>query len=233
MNIHFILVEPSLPENIGACARALKTMGFSHLSLVKPVDYLCDRAKWVAHGSVDILQSAQTFSTLKQAILDMDLVIGTTARKRTLNQNYYSCDQVITQIKNKGQTVNNISIVFGRESSGLTNTELCLCDLVSSIPMKTEFPSLNLAQSVMVYAHSLYALNINQKVEKQDQADQNKLFIIKKRVVSLLERIGVKSSDNVHRRIVAKLAQMDETNIKLVHYLCKKLEKNLKRRKRG
>jgi tRNA/rRNA methyltransferase len=228
MNIHFILVESSLPENIGACARALKTMDFSFLRLVKPVDHLCDRAKWVAHGSVDILESAQTFSTLKQAIQNMDMVIGTTARKRTLNQNYYSCDQVITQIINKGQTVNNIGIVFGRENSGLTNQELGLCDLVSSIPMKTEFPSLNLAQSVMVYAHSLYELNINQKVKKQDQANQNELFVIKKRIIALLEKIGVKSSDNVHHRIIAKLAQMDETNIKLVHYLCKKLEKNLK-----
>jgi tRNA/rRNA methyltransferase len=227
MNIHFILVEPSLPENIGACARALKTMGFSFLSLVNPVDYLCDRAKWVAHGSVDILESAQTFPTLNQAIQNMDLVIGTTARKRTLNQNYYSCDQVITQIKNKGQTVNNISIVFGRESSGLTNPELALCDLVSGISMKTEFPSLNLAQSVMVYAHSLYELNINQTVEKQDQVNQNELFVIKKRVSALLEKMEVKPSDNVHHRIIAKLAQMNETNLKLLHYICSKLEKKL------
>jgi len=156
------------------------------------------------------------------------LVIGTTTRKRTLNQNYYSCEQVITQIKNKGQTVNTIGLVFGRENSGLTNPELALCDLVSSIPMKTEFPSLNLAQSVMIYAYSLFAQNINQKIKKPEPADKNSLLVIKKRVAALLKKIGVNPSENVHRRIMEKLALMNETNLKLVHYICNKLDEKLK-----
>jgi len=93
--IHFILVEPSLPENICASARALKTMGFFRLRLVKPVDYLCDRAKWVAHGSVDILETAKVFPSLKQAVQEIDFVVGTTVRKRTFKQNYYSCEQIV------------------------------------------------------------------------------------------------------------------------------------------
>ncbi|MGE0087944.1 MAG: TrmH family RNA methyltransferase [Bacteroidales bacterium] len=82
IDIHFILVEPAVSENIGAAARALKTMGFSSLRLVKPANHLADEARWLAHASNDILENAHVFPSLKEAVKDMDWIIGTTAKKR-------------------------------------------------------------------------------------------------------------------------------------------------------
>lgn len=162
------------------------------------------------------------------SIQDMDLVVGTTARKRTLKQNYYSCEQIIEQIKNKGQLTKNIGIVFGRENSGLTNQELALCDLVSSIPMKTEFPSLNLAQSVMIYAHSLSSLSFEKNEGESSYPETNKLLVIKNRVSELLIKLGVEPTANVFGRILTGIASLNERDLKLVHFLCRKIEKRLK-----
>ncbi len=82
MKICIILNHPTTPENIGAAARALKTMGFSDLRLVDPCDHLSDRAHWLAHGSEDILESAQVFNSITAAISDIDFLIGTSAKKR-------------------------------------------------------------------------------------------------------------------------------------------------------
>ena len=84
MLIHFILVEPGLPENVGAAARALKTMGFHSLRLVNPCDHLQDRARWVAHGSTDILENARVFTSLEDAVADVDMIVGTSAKSRTV-----------------------------------------------------------------------------------------------------------------------------------------------------
>jgi tRNA/rRNA methyltransferase len=81
MQIFFILVEPAVQENVGAAARAIKTMGFSRLILVNPCDYLSGPARWLAHGSGEILDNAQVFPSLKEAIVNFDFVVGTSAKK--------------------------------------------------------------------------------------------------------------------------------------------------------
>ncbi|MFC1585271.1 TrmH family RNA methyltransferase, partial [Fibrobacterota bacterium] len=100
MNIHFVLVEPRLPENVGACARAIKTMGFSSFKLVNPCDHLQARAKWVAHGSADILEHAVVYRSLNEAVSGMDLTIAATAKPRTVKTEFYSADRVPDLINN-------------------------------------------------------------------------------------------------------------------------------------
>lgn len=155
MEISFILVEPTTPENVGAAARAIYTMGFNRLLLVNPCDHLSNPARWLAHGSTEILENAPVYPTLNQAIEGIDFVIGTSAKNRSVKQDYQHPGQLPELLCAKGSTVRRAAVVFGREDSGLRNEELAVCDVVTSIPMKTSFPSLNLAQAVMLYAWEL------------------------------------------------------------------------------
>ena len=163
MDCSFILVEPAVPENIGAVARALKVMGFSDLRLVNPADHLSDSARWLAHASCDVLESAGVYGSLEEAVDNLDLVIGTTAKRRTVKYDYYRPEELKDIIAGKEGTVHKLGIVFGREESGLTNRELHLCDLLSTVPIANPYPSLNLGQSVMLYAYVLSDLKWEDK----------------------------------------------------------------------
>ncbi|MBS1234244.1 MAG: methyltransferase, partial [Bacteroidetes bacterium] len=120
MEVYFILVEPAVPENVGASARAIKTMSFNKLRLVNPCDYLSKEAKKLAHGSNEILSSAEVFESLDQAIQDIDLVIGTSAISRRVKYVYYPADRLVEIIRKKGSYIHSAGIVFGREEYGLT-----------------------------------------------------------------------------------------------------------------
>lgn len=154
-NVYFVLVEPHTPGNIGAAARAIKTMGFRHLLLVNPVDHLSEEARWMAHASLDILENAQIFSSLQEAVKNTYFVVGTTQRERGFHLPYYTPKELARKIIPITQDY-PIAIVFGREKTGLTNEELAHCDAISTIPAHTRHPSLNLAQAVMVYSYEFY-----------------------------------------------------------------------------
>ena len=160
MNFSFILVEPAVAENVGASARALKTMGFDRLVIVNSKAHLEPRARWVAHGSVDIMDNIKVFDTLEAAVRDADLVIGTTAKRRRTHFDYYPCTEIPRLIQSKAEMFEDVAIVFGREESGLSNEELRLCHIFTGVPMKTGYPSLNLGQTVMIYAWELMRYNL-------------------------------------------------------------------------
>jgi len=105
MDILFILVEPAVPENIGSAARAMKTMGFRQLRLVHPVDPLSDPARWLAHGATDILENAEIFSSLKNALHDIDLIIGTLAKPLSVRNESHPVFSLPQIIKAKGDTL--------------------------------------------------------------------------------------------------------------------------------
>jgi tRNA/rRNA methyltransferase len=215
MQIHFILVEPAVPENVGAAARAIKTMGFSSLRLVNTKAHLEKEATWLAHASNEILENAQEFKTLKEATKDIDWIIGTSAKKRRVNEDIYPANKINDLIKAKESSIKNLAIVFGREESGLKNEELKLCDIVTSVPMKTTYPSLNLGQSVMIYAYTLSMLEINEK--KPDQKnDQAELNILKLKTEAILSDIGFKKDSAIYNRIMERLMILGETDIHLL-----------------
>ena len=228
MQIHFILVEPAVPENVGAAARAIKNMGFSSLRLVNTKAHLDEKASWLAHASNEILENAQEFNSLKEATADIDWIIGTSAKKRRVNEDYYPSDKINELIKVKANSIKNIAIVFGREESGLTNDELKLCDIVTSVPMKTTYPSLNLAQSVMIYAYTLSMLEIEE--EKPDQkTDQAELNILKLKTEIILNDIGFKKDSNIYNRIMERLMILGETDIHLLLSIEHKINEFLKK----
>ncbi len=222
MQISFILVEPSTPENVGASARAIKTMGFNNLLLVSPCNHLSNPARWLAHGSEEVLENARVFSSLREAITGFDFIIGTTAKYRSVKYDYHPVHQLPELIKSKGGTINNIAILFGREESGLRNEELKLCDLVTTIPMKTTFPSLNLSQAVMLYAWELSKIGMN-TFAVPPVRDEKSFRLLHQKVEILLKRTGFDENSAIYPRFLERISILEEGDIHLIHSLCNKL----------
>jgi tRNA/rRNA methyltransferase len=219
MKIQFVLVEPKVPENIGASARALKTMGFHDLVLVNPCEWQEGKSKWVAYGSFDILEKALIFKNLQKAVSDSDFVVATSAKKRTVRQDYVNVRDLREFIGSKSGSAVKVSIVFGREESGLTNDEMKLCDITTSITMANKYPSLNLSQAVMIVAYELSGLNFKPAGELRS-ADEISGKVLKDKVKEILINIGIGENDNRHGRIMERISFLENTDINLVHSIC-------------
>lgn len=217
MEIVFILVEPALPENIGASARAIKTMGFRSLRMVNPVHYLTGKARWVAHGSDDILDNAAVYKTLAEAVEDATLIIGTTARYRTIKKEYIPADR-LTSLLGAGEHSNGrIAIVFGREESGLTNEELKLCDITTTVPLATGFPSLNLSQAVMIYAYELASKEKTSPETPQSTPPSDSVKALKEKAARIMKETGIDRQEALYGRIMERISLAGETDIRLMH----------------
>lgn len=152
-NINFVLLGTTHPGNIGASARAMKTMGLSRLSLVQPAQFPCAEATARASGADDLLNQAGVYDTLDAAIADDTLILGTSARVRhlpvPLMNAREAADRVVTEIHRGGQ----VAILFGKERYGLTNEEIERCHGLVNLPTVEGFSSLNLAAAVQVVAY--------------------------------------------------------------------------------
>lgn len=157
-NVVIILVETSHPGNMGAAARAMKNMGLSELRLVNPRFFPHPEASARAAGAEDILANARCFTRLEQAISDCGLVIGTSARQRALEWPALSIDQDAGKILEQAAHTKT-AILFGRESSGLTNAELQCCHYQIAIKAHPAYASLNLAAAVQIIAYELFVAN--------------------------------------------------------------------------
>jgi len=217
MDLYFILVKPAVPGNIGAAARAIKTMGYTRLRLVAPGDYLGLEARKLAHASEEILQGAEIFDLLKEAIADLDLVIATTAKVRNVRVEFINAAEIPRMILAKGQSVNKIGLVFGHEESGLTNDEIRMCDLVSSIPMKGSYPSLNLGQSVMIYAYLMASFEWTQPESALQAMDQEGFRAMIDKSTKVLKDLDIDSNPALYNRILERLASLGEDDIHLLH----------------
>lgn len=224
MEYSFILVEPKVPENIGASARALMTMGFSSLILVKPCKDPEGRAGWLAHGSNAILDNAVTFGSLAEAIVGFDLVIATTTRKRKLQSDLIPLMDLADFIARKGRSLKKIAVVFGNEESGLSNSDLSLCHVASTIPLKVNFPSLNLAQSVMIYSYELSSAKINPVQEGTASiAGEESLNEVKRKVEEILKATDLQDKTALSGKILERLAHADGKDLNLIHSIAGKV----------
>jgi tRNA/rRNA methyltransferase len=225
LTVHFILVEPAVPDNVGAAARAIKTMGFRSLRLVNPCDHLGERARRLAHRSLDILKNARVFGTLQDALHGVDYSVATTAKHRTVRHDYHPPEQVRRLVEAKGDALESVAVVFGREESGLLSDEVRLCDVVSSVLMKRRQPSLNLAQAVMVYAYALSPLALEPATQPSSDTALG-YAALKKRLRPLLELAALPPDSNVHRRLLERLGTLALDDIHLLHALAKAVEKS-------
>ncbi len=155
-DIVIILNEPSHPGNIGAVARAMKNMGLSRLVLVSPKDYPSVQATARASGADEILEAATVVDSLDAAIAGLRLVIGASARSRRLPWPLLDPRECAAKALEHWQQGDvPVGVVFGRESSGLSNSELERCRYLVNIPANPEYSSLNLAASVQVICYEL------------------------------------------------------------------------------
>ena len=223
MEIHFILVEPAVPENIGASARALKTMGFGNLRLVNPVPYRAGKAHWLAHGSHDVLENARDYKSLEEAVADIDLVIGTTAKPRSVKYDYYSIKKLGRLITGKGTTIKNAGLVFGREESGLTNNEMLLCNLITTIPMQTKYPSINLSQAVMIYAYTLSDIRWERSNKPSIKRDEHSFRKLTSNIIELLDCLDIPNGSPKRNRIIERINVLGEKDIHLMHTITRKV----------
>lgn len=152
-NIAIILVEPEHPGNIGSVARAMKTMGLSRLVLVNAIEYTKE-TYWLAHASEDILEKAEKVSRFEDLLQKFDYLIATSNRGREAKRAEHP-QQLIPEILTMA-TQHPTGIVFGRENKGLYNSEIFLCRSILKIPAFVSYPSLNLAQAVMIAVYELY-----------------------------------------------------------------------------
>ena len=153
-NVHIVLVETSHPGNIGAAARAMKTMGLSSLRLVRPKHFPSAEASARASSASDVLAAAQVCGTLDEALADCGRVLGASARMRSLPWPLVDAREGAA-IAAEAAVSTPVAVVFGRERSGLSNEELERCHQLVNIPANPEYSSLNLAASVQVMAYEL------------------------------------------------------------------------------
>lgn len=164
---HFkvVLVETSHPGNIGAVARAMKNMRMDQLRLVSPKFFPHADATARASGADDVLRTATVFESLHDAIADCKIVLGASARDRTISWPSLTARQIAEKWVG-ALPEQNIALVFGRENSGLKNHELDLCHYLLRIPCNSEYSSLNLAAAVQVVCYELFVASGLEMVSK-------------------------------------------------------------------
>ena len=161
--IRIVLCAPSHPGNIGAVARAMRTMGLSRLVLVDPQRFPDAEADAMASGATAVLDSAEVVATLDAALAGAVLAIGFSARPREFAGAVLSVRAAAAEALHYA-AAGDVALVFGTEMSGLSNAELARCQVVATIASNPEFGSLNLAAAVQVAAYELYVASHGDRV---------------------------------------------------------------------
>ncbi len=152
--IEIVLSRPRFGGNVGAAARVVKNMGLGGLRLVSLEKDAMPEARMFAVGAVDILENAPIFDTLEEALAGAGIIFGTSRRVKSSRVRIMTPREAVAHIlENLGK--DRALIVFGPEDTGLTSRELSLCHGIISIPADERYPSLNLAQAVMVLSYDL------------------------------------------------------------------------------
>ena len=222
-SVKIVLVGTTHPGNIGAAARAMKNMGFRHLSLVKPKEFPSDVATYRSKAAKDILENALIFNNLEEAVVDCELVIGTSARDRKVPWPILSPKESAEEVS-KSLKIHKIAIVFGREDRGLTNEELGLCNYHVHIPTDPEYSSLNLSQAVQILVYEIRMAVLsddeNQDYWDVDLANNNQTEMLIQHMDELMQEVEFYDVDNPRKLLLRvrrffKRSRIDvmETNI--------------------
>lgn len=234
--VRIVLVNPSHPGNIGATARAMKTMGLSSLYLVAPACFPHQEATVRAAGADDILANAVVVDTLGAAVADCRLVFGTSARSRSLPWPCCTPRECAERVVRAAHC--SVAIVFGRESRGLSNEELALCHYHVHIPAVEAFSSLNLASAVQVLVYELFVAK-NLEVPSATKQEEMDLPATVEQVTGFLQQLetlllNIEFLDPKHPKLLlqrlARLfnrAQLEEKEIHILRGILSTIEKRL------
>ena len=163
-NIAIVLVQPQIPENIGAAARAMNNMGLSRLVLIEPKNYdTCRALKTATGSSKDLIEKMEIYHDLREALAPYHYLIGTTARTGSLRPTTARPRLLVQRLVSVSQN-NLVGILFGPEDRGLSNDQLRQCHTLVTIPTAS-FSSLNLAQAVMIICYEIF-LGVNERPEE-------------------------------------------------------------------
>ncbi|MEW8028113.1 MAG: RNA methyltransferase [Candidatus Thiodiazotropha sp.] len=154
-NIRIVLVDTSHPGNIGAAARAMKNMSLRQLHLVTPRHYPHQEATSRASGADDLLNDARVAGSLDEALSGCRLVVGTSARTRSIDWPIITPREAAAKLVQEAR-LGDVALIFGRERSGLTNSELDRCTFLVHIPTNETYSSLNLGAAVQILAYEIY-----------------------------------------------------------------------------
>ena len=152
-NIYFILIRPQLGENIGSVARAIKNFNIKYLRIVNPrCIWPNQKALATSVGAKDILKSAKIYNSVDKSIEDLDIIFASSSRIRKVNKKIISVSNLKTKMKKRRK----VGILFGPESSGLSNDEINCADCLVKIPSNKKFSSLNLSHSAIIFCFELF-----------------------------------------------------------------------------
>jgi tRNA/rRNA methyltransferase len=233
--IAVVLARASHPGNVGSAARAMKTMGFTDLRLVDP-PAITDEARALAAGAVDVLDGAASFASLGAGLADCVLAVGFTTRARDLSHESASVRELAPRLLEESAH-GTVALVFGNETSGLSNEELGCCQRIATIPANPAYPSLNLAAAVQVACYEIataagcFEPSVRGGDEPATVADVEALHAHFERVIlasghldpahpgRLLERL---------RRLFAR-ARLERSEVKLLRGVLESFEKKMRR----
>lgn len=209
-NFKIVLVETSHPGNIGAVARAMKNMTLTDLCLVSPKKFPSADATARASGANDILSSLVICDSLQEAIAGCQIVLGASARDRTISWPELTARACAEKYVSKAKSKAKVALVFGRENSGLKNHELDLCHYLLRIPCNSTFSSLNLAAAVQVVSYELFLASEqcteNSPENKDDESlvNMKQMELFYQHLHQTLDDIGflhVDKSQSIMRRL--------------------------------
>jgi tRNA/rRNA methyltransferase len=234
-SILILLVRPKFHENIGSVARAMKNMGLSRLIVVNGCSPLHPNAYKLASGAEDILERAEEFFTLKEAISEMGCVVGTTSRGGKERHPLLTPETLAKKLIPLSLK-NSIGLAFGSEKEGLTSDELFLCHLYVRIPSMESFPSLNLAQAVMVVCYELFQASLEIPKQPIQLAQAEQLERMFEHMEKTLIQIGFLDSNHPKRiiRVLRKLfgrSQMDEREVQILQGIWSQMDRYLRKGK--
>ncbi|MDA9635140.1 RNA methyltransferase [Candidatus Pelagibacter sp.] len=190
-NISFILHQPQLSENIGACARAIKNFNFKKLVIVKPKPiFPNDKILATSVGAKDLIINAKVHETLESAVKKVDYVIATSARFRNKNIKHINLEDLKKFDFNK-----KIAFLFGSEASGLSNNEISYANYTMQIPTNPDFKSLNLSHSVIIIAHTVASI-INLNGVKYSKS--KKVTLASKKDIQSMTNLCIKKLEEKH-----------------------------------
>ena len=213
-NISVVLVGTHKGGNIGAVARAMKNMGLERLKLVGPWEQVTEECRMMAGKAIHLVNSADVYSTLDDAVSRDHLIVGTTSlRKRERSQRMYTPREIAPLIREHAG-FQRVALVFGPERSGLSDNQLARCQYLVSIPSNPEHPVLNLAQAVMVLTYEIF---ISIQVEGDGTLDlasdeeREQMFRSMKEVLVKIGFLSSQNSGHIMRAIRRFLGRADLT----------------------
>ena len=236
-SVKVVLVGTTHPGNIGATARAMKNMGIVDLALVEPKEFPSDVATFRSKAAKDILEKASVHRSLAEAIFECELVVGTSARGRTVPWPVLNPREAAKEM-HKSSRNGKVAIVFGREDRGLTNEELGLCNFHVHIPSDPEYSSLNLSQAVQILAYEirlsyLQDQNVNKDYWDVDLANNEQTERLINHMDELMQEVDFYDVENPRKLLVRvrrffKRSKIDVMEANIFRGLFATIQKKLK-----